>query len=236
MFSWREYYNLLNMTSISTTNEDSNLIDKTINWVLNVGIEGIGTLPSAEKVAADHLKKTANAEDAINSVIKWRTAYAGGTGFITGLGGIATLPVTLPAGLAASYALAANLSATIACLHGYDVYSDQVRTMVLLCLVGDVGEELLLKSAGIAVGTKLSRHLILHKVPKSALGAINKRVGFKLISKTSEKGAVRLIKIVPVVGGLVGGVIDGAFVNACGRISKKYFPSVQGDLEKIIEV
>ncbi|NJO48483.1 MAG: EcsC family protein [Leptolyngbyaceae cyanobacterium RM2_2_4] len=211
------------MASISLPDEKENLVDKVVNWIVDVGIKGIGTLPSAEKVAADHLSKCANAEEAIDSIIKWRTAYAGGTGFVTGLGGIVALPLTLPVGLAASYALGANLSAAIAYLRGYDIHSDQVRTMILMCLVGEIGEELL-KGTGIAVGTKLTRHLILHKIPKSALSAINKRVGFKLLTKTSEKGAVRLIRIVPIVGGIIGGAVDGVFVNTCGKVAKKYFP------------
>lgn len=218
-------YRFLNMTSLSPTNDD-NLVQKTLNWIIDAGIEGIGTLSSAEQVASDHLGKSASIEEAINSLIKWRTAYAGGTGFVTGLGGIVALPVTLPAGLAASYALGANLTAAIAHLRGYDVHSDQVRTMILICLAGETVEGVV-KGTGIAIGTKLSRHLILHKVPKSALSAINRRVGFKLVSKASEKGAIRLMRIVPIVGGVVGGAVDGVFVRSCGKLAKKTFPKIE---------
>jgi hypothetical protein len=191
------------MTSISPANEDSDLIQKTLNWIINVGINGVGTLPSAEEVATDHLSKSASVEDAINSIIKWRTAYATGTGFLTGLGGIATAPVTIPVGLAASYVLGANLAASIAYLRGYDIQSDQVKTAVLLCLVGEVGEGML-KLAGIEVGKKLTRHFIMQKIPKEALSAIN--------------------KLVPVAGGIIGGAFDGTFVNSCGKLAKATFP------------
>jgi hypothetical protein len=212
------------MTSISSENEENGLVQKTLNWIMDVGINGIGTLPSAEDVANDHLSKSASTEDAINSVIKWRTAHATGTGFVTGLGGIATAPVTIPAGLAASYVLGANLAASIACLRGYDVHSDQVRTAVLLCLVGEVGEGML-KLASIEVGKKLSRHLIMQKIPKEALKEINKRIGIKLVTKTGEKGAIRLIKLVPVAGGIIGGAFDGTFVHSCGKFAKATFPA-----------
>lgn len=211
------------MTPISPANEDSDLVQKTLNWIIDIGINGIGTLPSAEDVATDHLSKSASVEDAISSVIKWRTAYATGTGFLTGLGGIATAPVTIPAGLAASYVLGANLAASIACLRGYDVHSDQVKTAVLLCLVGEVGEGML-KIAGIEAGKKLSRHFIMQKIPKEALKAINKRIGITLVTKTGEKGAIRLIKLVPVAGGIIGGAFDGTFVNSCGKLAKATFP------------
>lgn len=220
------------MTSITVTppdsNEpDSNAIDKTINWIMDVGISGLGVLPSAEEVATDHLRKCdGDVEKAIESVIKWKTAYAGGSGFLTGFGGLTTLPVTLTVGLAASYAIAANQAAAIAYLQNYDVYSDQVRTAILLCLVGDVGEEVL-KTAGIAIGRKTAEHVVMHKIPKALLGKINKLVGFKLIAKVNEKAAIRLIRIVPIVGGLVGGTVDGVFVNACGKAAKRAFPPVQ---------
>ena len=208
--------------------QDSNAIDKTINWVMDVGISGIGnTLPSAQEVAEEHLRRcSGNVERAIESVIKWKTAYAGGSGFVTGFGGLVALPVTLTVGLAASYAIAANQAAAIACLRGYNVNSDQVRTAVLMCLVGDLGEEIL-KTAGIAVGRKAAHHVVMHKIPKSLLGRINKLVGFKLVAKVNEKAAIRLIRVVPFVGGVVGGAVDGAFVNVCGRSAKQAFPRVR---------
>ncbi|MFN9650589.1 MAG: hypothetical protein ACK58Z_19410, partial [Pseudanabaena sp.] len=61
---------------------------------------------------------------------------------------IAAMPVTIPAGLLASYALGANTAAAVAYLRGYDIHSEHVRTMVLLCLIGEAGEEIL-KNAGI---------------------------------------------------------------------------------------
>ncbi|MEH2279098.1 MAG: EcsC family protein [Nostoc sp.] len=178
-------------------------------------------MPSAEQVAADHLSKAASIEDAINSVIAWRTTYATGTGFITGLGGIAAMPITIPVGLAASYALGANTAAAIAHLRGYDIYSEQVRTMVLLCLIGEAGEEIL-KTAGITIGTKVCQNLI-KQIPGKVMIEINKKIGFRLITKAGEKGVINIMKMLPLVGGVVGGTFDGIFVNSCGKTAKKVF-------------
>jgi hypothetical protein len=111
------------MVAASASNDDSNLVKSTLEWIANTGINGLGVLPSAEKVAADHLSKTGNVEDAIDSIIAWRTTYAAGTGFITGLGGIAVMPVAIPAGLAASYALGAIVRSE---LGGYDAVGTEV--------------------------------------------------------------------------------------------------------------
>lgn len=209
------------MVLVNTDGDNSNLIQTTLKWIADAGINGLGVLPSAEQVAVDHLSKAASVGDAINSVIAWRTTYAAGTGFIAGLGGIAAMPITIPAGLAASYALGANTAAAIAYLRGYDIHSEQVRATVLLCLIGEAGEELL-KTTGITIGTKVCQNMIKH-IPGKVLIEINKKIGFRLITKAGEKGVVNLMKLVPLVGGFVGGTFDGIFVNACGQTAKKVF-------------
>jgi len=209
------------MTTNTVNEGNITLIEQILQWIVEVGIDGGGLLGSAKQVAEDHLSKTANVEDAINSVISWRTAHAAGTGFVTGLGGIAAMPITIPAGLAVCYALGANTAAAVAYLRGYDIQSDQVRTVIFLCLIGDAGEEIL-KNAGITVGTKVCQNLI-KKIPGKVLIEVNKKIGFRLITKTGEKGAVNLMKMVPLVGGVVGGTFDGTYVNICGQTAKKRF-------------
>ncbi|MBD1900728.1 EcsC family protein [Trichocoleus sp. DQ-A3] len=196
-------------------------IEQLLQWIANIGIKGFGFLPSAEQVAQNHLAKASSVEDAINSVIAWRTTSAAGTGFITGLGGIATLPLSIPASLAISYALGANTAAAIAKLRGYDINSDQVRTMVLLSLIGEAGEEVL-RTAGIAIGTKVAKNII-NQIPGKVLIEINKKVGFRLITKAGEKGVINLMKFVPIIGGIVGATFDAGFVNACGQSAKRVF-------------
>jgi EcsC protein family len=209
------------MHSASSGNDDSNPFKKFLEWIADAGIKGLGVLPPAEQVAEDHLSKTGNVEDAINSIIAWRTTYAAGTGFATGVWGIATMPFTIPAGLAASYALGANTAAAVAHLRGYDIHSDQVRTMVLLCLIGTEGENIL-KTAGITVGTKLCEGTI-KKIPGKIFIEINKKIGFRLITKSGEKGVVNIMKIVPLIGGFIGGTFDSIFVNSCGKTAKRVF-------------
>lgn len=212
------------MVATSAKGDQNNLVRSTLEWIADVGINGLGVLPSAEEVAAEHLSQASSVKEAINSVIAWRTTYAVGTGFVTGLGGIVAMPVTIPASLAASYALGANTAAAVAHLRGYDVHSEQVRTMILLCLIGEAGEEIL-KTAGITVGTKLCQNLI-KQIPGKVLIEINKKVGFRLITKAGEKGVINLMKMVPLVGGVVGGTFDGVFVNSCGQTAKRLFRNV----------
>jgi EcsC protein family len=192
-----------------------------LNQLIDFGIGGVGILPSAERLAADYLGKSANVDEAIDSLIQWQKIRAGSTGFVTSLGGFALIPVTLPANLAASYILSVNTVAAIACLRGYDVQSHQVRTAVLLCLLGSEAEGLL-KNVGIQIGERTFRNL-LKSLPGKALREINQKVGFRLLTKTGERGVINLSKLMPVVGGLIGGTIDILFVHSCAKAAKTHF-------------
>ncbi|EAZ89214.1 hypothetical protein CY0110_06674 [Crocosphaera chwakensis CCY0110] len=98
-----------------------------IQWLVKTGINGLGVLPSAQEVAENHLAScNYDKEKAINSIIRWRTTHAASTGFITGLGGLVTLSVTIPASLAISYGLGANTAAAIAHIRGYNITSNKV--------------------------------------------------------------------------------------------------------------
>jgi len=202
-------------------NHDDGLIKQSLNWILEAGINGFGILPSARKVAQDHFREGKSTEEIINSIIKWRTAYGIGTGFVTGVGGIPAMPIAIPAGLVASYALGANTAAAVAHVRGYEINTDQVRTLILLCLMAE-SAEMILKNIGISVGTKVSRNL-LQQISGKVMIEINKRAGFRLITKAGEKGVINIAKMVPLAGGIVGATFDGAYVNKCGRFAEQIF-------------
>jgi hypothetical protein len=75
-----------------------------------------------------------NAEAAVTRAIQEQSAISFGSGFVSGLGGILTLPVAVPAALFASWMLAARLSFVVARLYGHDVYEAEVATAVLSCV------------------------------------------------------------------------------------------------------
>lgn len=75
---------------------DDSAIVQLLGRLVDIGINGYAFLPSASKVAEQHLRACHNhKEDAINSIIVWSTAYASGTGFVTGLGSWVTLPLAI---------------------------------------------------------------------------------------------------------------------------------------------
>lgn len=194
-----------------------------INAVLSAGFEGLGPLCGATELADEYLRdpRYANHEARIDSLIHWETGKLFTTGFLSGLGGMLTLPVALPAGLGVSWAVQARLVGAIARIHGHDVEEDRVRTLTLLAIVGDLGKEVV-KKAGVEVGHQLGLRA-LEAVPAHALGSINRAVGFRLVSKASRKGIVNLSKGVPLAGGLVGGAVDALACRAVGATARRLF-------------
>ena len=57
----------------------------------------------------------------------------------------------------------------------------------------------------------------------NALADINKRVGFRLLTKFGTKGAINLGKAIPLVGGLIGGTVDGLSTNIVGNTARDLF-------------
>lgn len=174
-----------------------------------------------EQFADDYLSKHESKRDAANSLVRWQIAKCGTSGFVTGLGGLITLPVAIPANLSSVLYVQLRMVAAIACMGGYDVYSDQVQTLCYLSLVGDAATDIL-KQAGTKVGEKMLTNAI-GKVSGATLTKINQRVGFRLITKFGEKGVINLGKAVPVVGGVVGGGLDVVTTNAIAHNAIRLF-------------
>ena len=116
--------------------------------------------------------------------------------------------------------------AAIAHMRGYDLKDDQVKTFVFVCLTGQSASDIL-KQAGIRFGTQLSKALI-KKIPGEVIKSINRAVGFRLVTKFGEKGIVNLGKAVPLVGGFIGGTVDGIGTNVIGKTAKKLFVQNNG--------
>lgn len=179
-----------------------------------------GVLPgekSIEELAEDYLAKTSSREKAIDKLIWYQTVLCGTNGFITGLGGLLVLPVTIPANVAGVIYVQLRMIAAIAHINGYDIYSDQVRTIAYACLTGSSTTKVL-KNVGIKIGEKVVINVI-KKIPVEVLVKINQQVGFRLVTKFGQKGLVNFGKMMP----LVDGVFDTGMTLTIGNIAKKVF-------------
>ncbi len=196
---------------------------KLVNWVVDSAIDGVPTLKSAQDLAKEYLEDSGyESNDArVAALINWETSKNFTSGFITGLGGILTLPISIPSAMGASWVIQARMAGTIAAIYEHDLHSDRVRTLVLISLLGDACKEVL-KEVGVKVTTKITERVIM-SIPGKVLIEINKQVGFRLLTKAGEKGVINLIRCVPIVGGAVSGIFDASTCRAVGHTAKNLF-------------
>lgn len=189
----------------------SNLLDT----CYKKAIEGLPTSKSCIQLGEEYLGTYAIPLIAAEKLTKNQIAKCGTSGFITGLGGLMTLPVAIPANISSVIYMQLRMIATVAYIGGYNPNDDEVQTLAYLCLTGTAMTDIA-KSAGIKVGEKISINLI-KKIPGTVLTKINQKVGFRLITKFGEKGIINLGKMVPLVGGVIGGGVDIASTNVIAK-------------------
>lgn len=177
-----------------------------VSKLVDAGIDGVGPLDPAQQSADAALARTSSTEQAIEQIVATHLKLAAAGGFVTGLGGFITLPVALPANVVGFYGIATRMVASIAHLRGYDLERPEVRSAVLLTLVGADARSLLAKS-GVSPTGKIA-DLALQRLPGPALMVLNKGIGFNLLSQLGKKGLSRLGRGLPLVGGVIGGGLD----------------------------
>ena len=212
------------------------LLDK----LYDQSIHGIATVsPSIEELANNYLEKSNDATAAAKKFINYQIAKCTTSGFVTGLGGLITLPVAIPANVGSVMYVQMRMIACLAYMGGYDTNSDQVQTLVYACLAG-ISIDQILKQAGIQFGNKFAMAMV-KKIPGEVLTKINQKVGFRFLTKFGTKGIINIGKAVPVVGGIISGGFDFAETKAIANRAYKMF--INGDFnvlpkedEKVIEI
>ncbi|MDO9179029.1 MAG: EcsC family protein [Agitococcus sp.] len=198
-------------------------IMQALDWAYDKAINGVVGLESAEDLAYDYLKGNGTLYENVNSLIRWQNTKAGTSGFLTGLGGIIVMPLTIPANIASVMYVQIRMIAAIAKMGGHDLHDDRVKTLVYVCLAGDAAKDIL-KDVGIVVGTKVATSAVKN-ISGKTITAINQKVGFRLLTKFGEKGVINLGKAIPLLGGFIGGTVDAVTTNLIGNIARDTFIS-----------
>ena len=205
---------------------------KFVQNILDLGVDGKGWFDSAAHEADAALRENGgDVEAAVDAIVRSHVTKGAGTGFLTSVGGFVTLPLALPVNLLAFYLLATRMTASIAKVRGYDLSSEQIRTAVLLTLVGADADDLLRKANVVVPGGTLS-NLAVQRLPGPVLMVVQKGIGFRLLAQVGTKSFARLGRLVPVVGGVVGGGLDAYMLSRFARNAKDQFPRVAPAIER----
>ena len=190
-------------------------------------LDGIPGTPTCYDLAEEYMTRYSSPQKAAERFVKWQIAKCTTSGFLTSLGGIVTLPVAIPANLATVWYVQLRMIATIAIMGGFDPSNDEVQTLAYLCLTGSSITKIC-REAGVQFGEKLTLAMI-KKIPGTVLTKINQKVGFRFLTKFGTKGVVNLGKMVPAVGGFVGGGIDYIGTKVIAHKAQSVF--LQGEID-----
>lgn len=179
-----------------------------LNKCYGLALNGLPKTESVYEIADNYKSKYPESnEKAAKELVKWQIVKCGTSGFLTGFGGLVTLPVAIPANVSSVLYVQLRMIASIALIGGYDLQDDSIQSLVYLCLVGTAINDVV-KQAGITIGEKIAIATIKKKISGEVIKKINQRVGFRLVTKFGEKGIINLAKLVPIVGGGVGAAFD----------------------------
>ena len=98
---------------------------------LRRGIEGSRAFHGSNALAEHTRRRLPGVTDdiRIQALIRPEANRNAVTGFVTGLGGLLTLPITLPTGLGLSWMIQARLVGAISALSGHDVHRAEIQAL-----------------------------------------------------------------------------------------------------------
>ena len=186
---------------------DIESVSDILETIYGKAISGVNLIsPPVEDVAESYLKKYPVPAIAAKKMLNNQVLKCTTSGFVTGLGGVITLATTLPLNITSVIYVQVRMIACTAYMAGCDLNDDQVQTLIYACLAGVAVNELV-KKTGLRFGEKIATNLI-KKIPGEVFTKINKKIGFRFITKCGEKGVINMGKLIPGVGGILGGGFD----------------------------
>jgi uncharacterized protein (DUF697 family) len=155
-------------------------------------------------------------------IISRRSLKAFGVGAVCGVGGLLTMPITMPSDLYLTFRLQARMVLSIAHLFGWNIKDEDTITDVLLVMGGNAGGSAI-KNFGIGIGQEYTKKAVQKHITRDVMKKINKIISRKIISKAGEKSLTSFAKLVPLVGAPIGGAFDYASTQAVGKTALKFY-------------
>jgi hypothetical protein len=192
-----------------------------VRSMLDKAIDGIGPLRSAAASADSRLVDAkGDVEEAVKALVRLHVGLAGVQGFVTNLGGIASLAVSMPANVIGVTLVQCHLVAGIAHLRGYDLEDARVRNAILACMLGEDEVRDLVRtssfpSSPMGIATSPVHDPVLDEL-------VSREVTTDLLARTAGRRAVTMVgRRVPLLGGVVGGGSDALMTWQIGQYAAR---------------
>ena len=192
-----------------------------VRTMLDKAIDGVGPLRSAAASADSRLvDANGDVEEAVKALVRLHVGLAGVQGFVTNLGGIASLAVAMPANVVGVTLVQCHLVAGIAHLRGYDLEDARVRNAILACMLGEDEVRDLVRtssfpSSPMGIATSPVHDPLLDEL-------VSREVTTDLLARTAGRRAVTMVgRRVPLLGGVVGGGSDALMTWQIGQYAAR---------------
>lgn len=164
-----------------------------------------------------------------HDLVRRASATNFGSGFLAGLGGIMTLPVTIPVQLAATTFTSLRLAFAIAILAGKSPLEPQTAARAIQVALGAITNDDDAASVKTASEREGVRHAALRGAGTAAQAAsyrLMRMMAAKLAQRGVQRGATMAVtRAVPIIGGVIGGTVDGVLTRLVGaRAIEAFFP------------
>lgn len=205
-----------------------NLSAAFVHQALAKAISGVGPLPAAAAAADKQLEQNdGDVARATHDVIENHVRYAAAQGFVTNLGGLVTMAVTIPTNITGLALIQCRMAAGIVHLRGYDLDDPRTRAAILACLLGEERMLAMVRKRELP-GTPM-------EIAESSTYArevdvvLANEVASELITRAAGKRvATQVGRRVPIVGGAVGAGTDAFTTWRVGRyVEREFLPTAQ---------
>jgi hypothetical protein len=197
--------------------------DGFLKKVLDRAIRGTGPFDPARQLADEALEEHHGDKAAAGrALVRFHERLAATQGFVTNIGGLVTMAVTVPANVTGLVLVQLRLHAAIAHLHGNDLDDPGVRAAILVSLLGHDETEKLVKKGDLPGNVSwLARG-------GAGKGDVSQQVAAEvasaLVGQLGGKQMASMVgKRIPLFGGVVGAATDARATHKLGEDALRDF-------------
>lgn len=159
-----------------------------------------------------------------NRLIGIKAAKNGLIGAAAGIPGFLAMPITIPTDLVMSWRIQINLALCIAYIYGHDIETkdrDELKTDLYMILAGDAARERL-ELLGVEIDS-VTQKAVRRYLSREVMCEVWKQIGHHIAMTTARRSAVKLTRMIPLIGAPIGFASDYSAAKAVGAFARQYY-------------